>query len=183
MPPQGIVRELELVAAPDQHAECAIARPVVVRRIGKPVFEQVQRRLKLVAGPELGQRRGHQLGSDAQLGEPAFDALGPPAVQRTPVGCEAHREARVVEIALLAQRVDRFGRRRLRDPARVQMRPDLGDRAIAPAEVTVGQAECALELLGAQAACSSIAASGSASATGRSASIAFTASRSMPRLS
>ena len=178
-----IVRQLELIPPANEEGERAAAGPFVPRRHWKAPLEQLERCLKLIVGASVRECAGHELGRDAQLDQTARDALVAPRIERSPVCGKAGGEAGVVGISLLAGHVDcRVARRSCHVPRR-EVTADLSHRAIAPAEMAVGEGQGAIELVVAQAACSAIAASDSASATGRSASIAFTGSRSMPSAS
>lgn len=181
--PQRVVSELELIAPPHKQTQRSVAPAVIARRLGKAALEEVKRSLQLVPGSQLDQCTSHQLAGNAELPQPPLDALGSPEVQRAPIGRKPLGEAGIVEVALLAERGDHSGGDGLRHAAPFEMSMHLSHCAIAPPQMLVGESEGAIELVRAQAACSSIAGSASTSATGASLSIGFTPSRSMPSAS
>jgi len=61
----GVVRERELVAAADEHAERSIAAAVVVGRVGKAAAQEVDGGLELALGVLVGERGRDVLGRDA----------------------------------------------------------------------------------------------------------------------
>src|SRR5439155_20489677 len=88
---------------------------------------------------------GDELRCDARLLEPPRDPLAAPAVQRAPVLGEARGVAGVVEVALVGQHRDRALDRRCVELAPAQVPAQLGDRAVAPAELAVRELERRLQ--------------------------------------
>src|SRR5688500_1193508 len=103
MAAQRVVRELEVIALADEHAERAVALARSLRWLGEPAREQLERGLHLPRVVLLADRRGDDLAVDPEREQLALDALGAPGVEAPAVVGEALRVARVVEVALLGQ--------------------------------------------------------------------------------
>ena len=157
---------------------------------GKRRRSDGDRRLELLAGVLLAERRGDEPRVDADGEQTALDPLRAPGVDRAPVLGEALRVAGVVEVAVVRQLLEgRLQDLRL-DPLGGEVLAHLGHRAVAVAEVAVGQVQRVLQAFGfGHAACSIGAGAASPSATGTSpgtaasGSIGWTRSRSTPSAS
>lgn len=185
----GVRGQFRVVPLADEHAErpLALAR-VVSGRAREAPLQDGQGRGDLTVATEL--RPGGGLGQvavDAALSKPAGDSLGAPAVELPAVLREPAREPLVVEAAEPFEPRQRLPQRRLGDIAALQVGADLGDRAVAGAEVAQREAERMLDprlrigpLGGAQAACSSgiAATAGDCSPSGRSIGFTRLSSRS-----
>ena len=88
---------------------------------------------------------GDQLRLDAEAAQPALDPLGAPAVEPPPVVGEAAGEARVVEVALLAQLADDGVDHRRLDAAARERAGEVGHRVLAAVEGVPGDVAGVLE--------------------------------------
>ena len=84
-------------------------------------------------------------GLDAEFEQTPLDPLGPPVVERAAILGERAGVARVVDVALAQQRLDRALDRRLVDIPGRQMAAHLGLGAVAFAQVAVAEIERALQ--------------------------------------
>src|SRR5918992_4617353 len=93
-----VVRQLELVALADEHAEGALAVARRGRRVGETAAQQGERGVQLPLVAALADGGLDQVRLDAERPQPALDPLGAPAVEPPSVVREAAGEAGVVEI-------------------------------------------------------------------------------------
>ena len=107
VPAERVVRYLELVPPPDEETQCASARPLVARRLGEAALEQLERRLELIVRPDISKGGRRELPGDTQLEEPAFDALGAPRIECSPICREPRGKAGVVQIPVILEELDR----------------------------------------------------------------------------
>jgi hypothetical protein len=177
-----VVGELAVVAAPQEEAVGALALAGRVVDVVEATAQELERGVELGAGSAGGERGLDPLRRDAVGEQPAADPVGAPAVQAAAILGEAQRVARVVEVLVGEQAVDRALRQLALDPARREVTADLRDGAIAPAEVRERQ-RGRRGRFGrlAQAAFSST--SGTAATGGASDPVGAAASRSIPRAS
>src|SRR3954470_4363696 len=94
---QRVVGQLEVVALAHQVPERAIALPGRRRGRREAALEQRDGGGEVVVVARL-QRGFDVLPGDAERGEPALDAVRPPAVEAAPVLGEAAGERRVVDV-------------------------------------------------------------------------------------
>src|SRR6266542_3458675 len=127
-----VVGELQLVAAPQQQAEGAVAVAGVARKAWEAPPQYGDRRLQLGLRGPLGHGGGDELRIDAGGEQPLLYALGTPLVQDTAVFGESARVAGVVEVALVDQRVDRVSDRWLAHAPGLQVAADLDHRSVSP---------------------------------------------------
>src|ERR671915_441257 len=101
-----VVRQLELVALADEHAEGALAVARCGRRVGEAAAQEGERGVQLPLVVPFTDGGLDQVGLDAERPQPALDPLGAPAVEPPAVVGEAVGEAGVVGVAPLAQLAD-----------------------------------------------------------------------------
>src|SRR3954452_21190 len=142
----GVVGELELVAAAHEQSERALALAVGTRRRPQATAEQVDGGGELVVVIGVRRRGARERPVDSEGDEAMLDALGAPRVEAPAVLGEAPREASVVEVTLALELGNRPLDARGLDPLALEMAPDLGHRAVAVAEVHVAQIERILKL-------------------------------------
>jgi hypothetical protein len=143
--PQRGERQLDRMAAPDEDAQ----RPVPIapggRRRREAPAQERERGAELVVPGLLAERGLDELRRDAELAQPAADAVPSPVVEPAAVLGEALRERGVVEVAALPELADdAVGVARLDAPVG-QPGPQLLDRAIAPVERAPSEGPSALE--------------------------------------
>src|SRR3954452_13955519 len=88
---QSVVRELEVVALADQHAQRPVAVTRRLRRGRETAGEQLGRRGQFVRVVLAGERLGDEIAINAEREELALDPIGTPVVQAPAVLCEAPR--------------------------------------------------------------------------------------------
>src|SRR5689334_295412 len=88
---QDIHGELEVIAAPHEHAEGPVALPGVHRRLREAATQQLERRLTLIVRAPFADRRRDVLTIDPERPQPALDPLRAPAVEVPAVLGEAAR--------------------------------------------------------------------------------------------
>src|SRR4051812_19148250 len=103
MPAQRVMRQLELVALADQEAERPLAVARRVQRSGEATGEQLAGGVQLAVPVLSGERGADLLAGHPELGQPALDPLGAPAVESAPVLGEAAGIGGVVDVPTLAQ--------------------------------------------------------------------------------
>src|SRR5689334_14859783 len=79
--PDRVMRELELVALADEHAERALAVARRCGRLGEPPAQQRDSRLELLVRALTRHRAGDVVAVDAERKQPLLDALDAPAVE------------------------------------------------------------------------------------------------------
>src|SRR5205823_7013379 len=93
------------------------------------------------------ERRIDQRPIDPPLEQGSPDPLGSPLLEGALVLGKQARVARVVQVPLLAEQLDRAVHRGGITAELLQMAPHLGDRPVAPAQVTMGGVERALKIV------------------------------------
>src|SRR3954471_16083436 len=100
---QRVVRELEVITLAHEEPERPLEVARRLRRRREAALQERRRGGELVVGVVVRERLGDVPAVDAELSEPPLDPLVAPLVQIAPVLGEALGEARVVDVAALAQ--------------------------------------------------------------------------------
>ena len=137
---QGVVRQLGVIAPPDQELPGAVARPIVLED-AEPLGQHAPRSLELVLASATGERGLDQLRRYAAPAELELDPLGAPSAEGAAIFGEALCVVGVVEhpgaLELGHDFVDQLGI----DPLALEIGPELRDRAIADRQGSAGEVE------------------------------------------
>jgi hypothetical protein len=139
-------RKLAVKALAQEHGEGPIPISSMHRRVREPPAQRLHSAVEFIA-PVLCpcQRRFDHIGVDATLEQRTADPVGSPLLELALVLGEQPRVTVIAEVSLVEQHLHRRFECGRVNTLLLEMPAHLGCRPLAPVQVPVRQAECALE--------------------------------------